>query len=684
MTGPFSAGSTSAPTDHGFMEIMIHRAQHIRITNGWAKESLLVSKSSRMGHFSVTTHPLPVSPIESHGTTVDSPAPRFLVRNDHPALWNRTTYIALLMLIALWAAKVYATWASWGNLTIDSGHEMYIPSLLAQGKVLYRDVWFPYGPAAPYFNSYLFRFFGVKLNVLYWAGSLSALGSAIFLYLVGMRLSSWHVGWTAGAVLLLQAFEPSIFSFPLPYSFSTVYGCLLGCLFLWLAVSAIDATSSGWILGAGTVAAAALLFKPEFGTACYATLVPLVAVRGLSQRSWGRIARDVLAILPGVVSCALVILWMVSIGGIEFITQENLVSWPTSYFMRTYGKMWLERNGFTVSGSAFENALSRAIPFAGVFLASYFILWWKRADARAILLRVMIAFIVILYLAKTNYFIFPPVQTVQLVLTTFFFPQDMVLYIVVAALFVWARFWVRRNENASSSARIAILLTFSGLLAFRILMKMQTDDYPIFYNGPVVLSFLLLTCLIIPRSDRSRRIVFAGELLICLACLIAVAIPTTRAEGHTKDYVPLTTERGTIRASKHLVENYKVAIQFMKEKASAGESVLSVPEDTSLYFLSSTNCPTRVFSFTPGIVAPGQMTDKMIREIERQPVRYLLWSNRQFPEFGTPVFGEDFDREIGDYLKANYHRVGPLVPVTDSDSDWTAVVWERNETTKLQ
>jgi len=108
----------------------------------WAKESLLVSKSSRIGNFSVTTHPLPVSPIESHGTTVDSPAPRFLVRNDHPALWNRTTYIALLMLIALWAAKVYATWASWGNLTIDSGHEMYIPSLLAQGKVLYRDVWF--------------------------------------------------------------------------------------------------------------------------------------------------------------------------------------------------------------------------------------------------------------------------------------------------------------------------------------------------------------------------------------------------------------------------------------------------------------------------------------------------------------------------------------------------------------
>src|SRR4029077_926969 len=132
-----------------------------------------------------------------------------------------------------------------------------------------------------------------------------------------------------------------------------------------------------------------------------------------------------------------------------------------------------------------------------------------------------------------------------------------------------------------------------------------------------------------------------------------------RAEGRAKDFVPLTTERGTIRVPKHLAENYKAAIEFMKEKASLGESVLSVPEDTSLYFLSGTYCPTRVFSFTPGIVAPGRMTDDMIREIDRKPVDYLLWSNRAFPEFGVPVFGKDFDREVGDYLKSHYRPVAP-------------------------
>src|SRR6478736_7200713 len=135
-----------------------------------------------MGHFIGTVRPSPGSPVESERKTVYQPTRYFHEPEDRPTIWNRTTYIALLMLIVLWAVKVYTTWAAWGNLTIDSGHELYIPALLAEGKQLYRDVWFMYGPAAPYFTSYLFRLFGVHLNVLYWAGSLSALGSAIFLF----------------------------------------------------------------------------------------------------------------------------------------------------------------------------------------------------------------------------------------------------------------------------------------------------------------------------------------------------------------------------------------------------------------------------------------------------------------------------------------------------------------------
>jgi len=606
--------------------------------------------------------------------------PHLSDRSGSPSPWDITSYVGLLALIALWAARVYATWAAWGNLTIDSGHEMYVPALLAGGKLLYRDVWWMYGPAAPYFNAELFRIFGVHLNVLYWAGSLSALGSAIFLYLSGMRLSSRLAGWTAGAVLVTEAFQPSLFCFPLPYSFAAVYGCLVGCLFLWLALRAAQSARWLWMLGAGTAAALALLTKPEFGMACYATIVALIAIRLIRQRSWNwkAIAKDLGAVLPGVIICAGVIRWMISIRGVEFITQENIVSWPTSFFMKTMGKMWLAQTGFTVTPADFYGAFMRAIPLAGVVLVACCVLWWRRSDARTLLVKAALIGAVVVYFGIENFLGGPFRQGIETTFATIFFPQDMVLYVIVAAVAACWFFWRQRNNADRGAALLPLLLIFSSCLAFRILMKMSAEKYSIYYNGPVVLSFLLIAFLLIPRRGRTRRFALIAEAAICAGCLLPVVLQSRALEAQAKDFVPLTTERGTIRVSKHMAKNYEAAIQFMRQKAAAGESVLSVPEDTSLYFLSGTYCPMRVFSFTPGVLAPGRMTDEAIAEIDEKKVRYLLWSNRIFPEFGVPIFGKDFDREIGDYLKAHYRRIGPLLKNDGFYWEWTAVVWERN------
>ena len=589
--------------------------------------------------------------------------------------WNVSTIVALLLLFVLWAVKLYTTWGAWGNLTIDSGHELYVPAMLVKGKQLYRDLWFPFGPGAPYFTSYLFRLFGTRLNVLYWAGSLSALGSAIFLYLTGMRLSFWLAGWTAGAVVLMEAFQPSLFCFPLPYSSAAVYGCFLCCLFLWLVVNASFSKSGIWLFSAGTVAAAALLVKPEFGLAAYGCLSLLIVIRPIFQRSWGTFARDVAVILPGIAICALVVRWMVSIAGTEFITQENILSWPTSYFLKTYGKEWLEGVGFTVSGPAFLGAFYHGIPVAATLLGVYILLRMKRLDMRSLLVRVLIVLSLALYFIKDDYFLLSLRENAMQFLSRIFFPRDMVLYVILATIAAWCYFCWRPVPDRNLA--IALMFTLSGVSAFRILMQMNAAGFRIYYNGPVVLSFLVLLCMAIPRSNRSRQFVFLTEIALCLACLTPIFLYTRMMEAAAKDFVPLSTDHGTIRVSKYMAENYTAAIKFMKDKAALGQSVLSVPEDTSLYFLSNTQCPTRVYQFLPGVVVPGKMTEEAIGEIERKPVDYLLWSNRTFSEYGVKEFGTDFDPEIGQHLKSHYRPVGPLIANDGASTDWTAVVWER-------
>jgi hypothetical protein len=616
----------------------------------------------------VPLNPSPSSQVERAQTRLHDYLARLSEPLGPPVPWNRTTYFGLLTLVIFWAARMYATWATWGDLTIDSGHEMYVPVVLLEGKTLYRDIWYMHGPLGPYLNSYLFHLFGIHLNVLYWAGSLTALACALLLYVTGMRLSSWLVGWTVAAVMLIQAFQPGIFSFALPYSFDAAYGSATVCLFLYLAIRAIRARQSSWIFGAASAAAIALLFKLEMGVACYMGLALAILTRLLVQRSWKTTAVDLLAVFPGAAVCVLVARWMVSLKDLRFITEENIVSWPGTPFMKTFGKRSMEATGFALNAPAITDAVLRTALVALVLLLFYRWLHRLPAQATSSLLR---AGAFVAGLGVPVYLL--PWQA-ELIFRRIFFPQDMVLYVGLAALISWWHFLRNPSHHDPS---LVFLLTFSGLLAFRILSGMKPSQYPIYYNGPVLLGFLLLAIAFVPRDGRRLGFIFRAECLICFACLSAVVLHSLLTLPSIRNYVPLVTERGTIRVPKQKADAYRQAIAFMKDKAAHGEAVLSLPEDTSLYFLSETHCPTRIWLFGPGLLVPGRMTDELLAQLENTPVKYVLWSTRTFAETGAPNFGVDFDRELGDYLKSHYRFVRPFVPPNSAGWIWNAGIWER-------
>ncbi|PYU72685.1 MAG: hypothetical protein DMG49_07340, partial [Acidobacteria bacterium] len=436
---------------------------------------------------------------------------------------------------------------------------------------------------------------------MYWAGSFTALACALLVYVIGMELSSLIVGWTAGAVILIQAFHPFIFNFALPYSFDTAYGSLAACLFIWFGIRAVRAGHGWWTFGAASAAAVALLCKLEMGAACYAALALLIVLRMLVQRSWKKMALDLVSALPGAVGCILVARWMISIKDVKFITDENIVSWPGTFYMRTFGKRSLETTGFALNVGTLTDAEIRTALVVLVLLIFYWVLYrlspqttsssfWRIGASVA-------GLAVLVYLL--------PWQA-ELVFRRIFFPQDMVFYVALAGLIALWHF-LRRPLHQDPS--LALLLTFSGLLAFRLLFGMKPSGYAIYYNGPVLLGFLLLAIALLPRHDRGPRFIFGAECLVCFACLSAVVLHFAAILPSTKDYVPLATERGMIRVPKEEAEAYALAIAFMKEKAAQGQTVLSLPEDTSLYFFSETHCPTRLWLFGPGLVVPGRMTD---------------------------------------------------------------------------
>jgi hypothetical protein len=355
---------------------------------------------------------------------------------------------------------------------------------------------------------------------------------------------------------------------------------------------------------------------------------------------------------------------MISLAGVEFITQENMVSWPTSYFMKTYGKRWLESTGFSTNVAAIAGIEDRTLLIAIVVFG---VVWlfrrWRPVGSRPFIGAAFVVAALALFASRLR-----PIWVIAF--RTIFFPQDMVLYLAIAALA--ACWWLWQERRARDMSTIAIALIFASLFGFRILSGTNATGYSVYYDGPAVLCFLLLAPSVLPRQ-MGRHAIFLRQALVCFACLTAVVLQVSTLP-HETGLVRLTTERGMIRVPKPQAENYQAAIAFIKDKKSLGESVLSVPEDPTLYFFAGVQCPTRVMSFTPGVVAPGKMTDEVMRELDRQPTRYVLWSGRTFYEFGVPLFGRDFDQQLGDYLTSHYRFVRPVGANRDG---WNAGIWER-------
>src|ERR1043166_2212861 len=95
----------------------------------------------------------------------------------------------------IWLAGVYLllvviSCKRWANPIVDCGREMYVPWQITTGKMLYRDLFWMYGPLVPYWHALLFKLFGLHLNVLYAVGlSLVAIQTAL-VFVIGRRILS--------------------------------------------------------------------------------------------------------------------------------------------------------------------------------------------------------------------------------------------------------------------------------------------------------------------------------------------------------------------------------------------------------------------------------------------------------------------------------------------------------------
>jgi len=594
----------------------------------------------------------------------------------------RPEWMARAVIISVAGGLAWHTWGHWGDFQIDCGRELYVPAAILKGRLLFRDLYYPYGPLAPYLNALLFSIFGVRLTVLYLFGLALTIGAALATFEIARRFNLGIIGSSVAPLFFLaEAFYPFIRNSIFPYTYAAPLGAFLGLLCLFFLIKHAASGRTHAMSLAVVFASVAILTKAEFGLACLIVIACEITAAYMIRRSPREVFRA-LALCVAAFAPALAIYgWFVSKVSARSLFLENWALIPGSYFMRSVGKRFMADQGFRFVPAE----LLEATEYAVLAMA----IWWLLASLNAFVIeklkltswRLMAWPLIIsmLPLAITCLVFFRRATWGMAVNTHFLarslwesaqtrlfftilaevvFPSGIFLVVLSYLLHAVWRCW--KPPDKTYAIPEILLGVYAVLVSFRQMMELEPTLYKcaVFFNGPAFLIFVILVNRVIRWASRQLDIkcrdFVAGSMLAAEAAFVFILFfPRPQVLP-----ARLTTDYGTLYTSYDVAALVPQIVSFMKTHTKNGKDILVLPEPPSLYVFAGMLAPTRWHQLTPGIVSP-EGEQGYINELKSNQVRYILIANRSVSEYGVARFIDNgYNHEIYRWIMANYVEAG--------------------------
>lgn len=575
---------------------------------------------------------------------------------------------ARIGIIGLTGVLTCLTWAHWGSVQIDCGRELYVPVEILRGRLLYRDLWYPLGPLAPYLAAVLLKLFGLQFDVLYALGLLLAITSALALFELGILLEEARVGLAAAAIFLLQGFSPSIFNYVFPYAYAADLGMTLTLLCAVFALRSFVGRRKT-LLVAGFAASLAMLSKQEFGAACYLFLASIIVAETLIEGSAKPITRGAWQLLPGIVLFILIYGWFFIKLTPAFMLFENWTEFPGSYASKIYGAQWHARNGL------------RFVPREWLLLivnaAGALFVWSQIARLRMRIgpgaFAIATAFVAFAVAAARYFGVFT--TAIEVILIALIFPIGM--YFVGLGVLADA---LRRTYQGLADRRFIAIMALSILaliLAVRVLANVMPFGYSVFYNPPLLFIFVLTLARCAEYTAHAltveqKRVVIGSVLAAEVLLFAFIMMP-----GNGGRTARFNTDWGAIYLTPPDAEDSRQILEFILQQKHLGQEVLLLPEAPMFYALAGTEAPTRWYTLLPGVLSP-EAERKYIVEVQMHAPRYIILTARCTKEYAAPYFGIDYNRQIFQWIERNYRVVKEVGDFRrDGTISMAALIYER-------
>jgi hypothetical protein len=573
----------------------------------------------------------------------DTSLPGMTLLHRWPDAAARGTIVVIALILA------WLTWAHWGDIQVDCGRELYVPVQILRGKLLYRDLWYPYGPLEPYLAASLLWVFGQHLSVFYLFGLTLAIACALLSFDTGKILAGRAVGLTVAAAVLLQGFQGSIFNYIFPYAYAATLGLMLALLCMLLALRHMLYGNGHSLMFAGLAAGFALLCKPEFGVSCYIMLAFMLVTDAVLRRSARLLLSGILQCAPGVAACAMIYGWFFWKLTPGFILLDNWNFSPGSYFMKTHGARYAAGVGL------------RFVPVELILLVLdaivAILLWFGIAKIGAASVRRFWSFCVVISLLVVGVVTarqYAPLA-MYLVLALLAYPRGM--FFIGCAFLMHSVYALRNNIDDRLLLAKATFGIFALILAVRVLAQVLPSVYSIFYDVPLLLVFIIAVKECVEAAASSLAIEQRRKLTNLILAIEVFTLAAILIPGHSERSAMLDTSWGRIYLTPAEAAIAGQIINLVLEQKRQGRRAVLLPELPMIYALTGTEAPSRWYTLTPGFLDPDQQDDYIV-DLRRSAPDHIVLTNRYTQEYSEAYFGIDYDQKIVHWIEQNYSMAG--------------------------
>jgi hypothetical protein len=552
---------------------------------------------------------------------------------------------------AAWVHGAVMGWGTWGDVSADTGRDLELARLLANGARLYVDVAYYYGPLSPHVNALLVRVFGAHLEVFVAAGLVAAALAATGLVAIVRPLAGPVAATVAGlAYLYCCAFAhlhyANVFNWILPYLAASTYGMLLA---IWSVEGLCrhvrvgrrrDLVVSVVLLAAAALtkveaATAALLAHAVFAGAALAGIVPVGWV------AWASYGMAAVAVVGGY--------------GIALRTdplglfRANFVDVATHPAMRGFLAL---HGGFADLPAALWTIALSALALAaslGVALGAAALVDRGRASATvAVVVGGAIMVAIYAMLAPAASFAVLPVVA------------------VAAVTMLAASMWTKPAERAARLPELLLWAAALGCLA-RMPLAAGALHYG-FYLLPLPLAaFVVWWFRTLPAwldMSPSRARVHA-----CIGTALFIAVAARHLRASAPLFAAHTVRVDAPRGRTWLLGSiggyplgraYADTIRHLATYPPTTR-VLVVPTGSAMPFLAGLASAGDRTGFVPAELGPAA-EERLLATLDAAPPDLVVSLRLDLREWGSRGFGVDYGRRVWAWMRAHYEPVATFGP----------------------